>query len=195
MKQLLFIILFLISSHCLAAEECVDPVTDLEAKQSEYSPMKAKKKTKTKEEIIAAKEEILAIKERDLQYQLHKQSIKERMEDYRRQGTLPPLPSSAITINGKKYPSYNYFLNTDEGQYWLSYQKARHTWEDQKSKIDAQYHEQLRKDAFKKIVEMEKLPWNERKRVETRKKMEAYMGCPGPWLREEPYQLRPKSTD
>jgi hypothetical protein len=98
--------------------------------------------------------------------------IKEREENYRSQGILPPQKPSSIVIDGNIYPSYGYFSSTEAGQSWIALQQAKNTWKDQKAKIDAEYYAKIRKESFQEIVQLEKLPWNERQRILTRKRIE-----------------------
>ena len=198
-KIVLFITLLLLPYQCWSADQTeTSQYSPLNQQQTttEYNPLnlKTEQLQKRESEIIAKgslertqQEEVIASKERNLQYQLQKEAIKKRIENYIRQGALPPHPPSSVTINGKKYPSYHVFLDSTDGRNWLAWQRAKHEWEEQKKKIDAEYAARLRKESFKKLVEYEKLPWNEKRNLESRKRVEAYMGSPGPWMRESVY--------
>lgn len=124
--------------------------------------------------------------------------LKQKEENMRDQGILPPKPSNAIGINGKKYPSYVAFKQSREYQDWIALQNAKHYWRDQKVKIDEQYEKGVQRELYQKLNERESktgaLGWIEKRRTANREKVAEYMGHPGPWLKDKAY-IPPKDED
>lgn len=130
-------------------------------------------------------------KERHLDTIEKHHQLKEKEEDLRKEGVLPPKPDHAIGINGKKYQSYSEFKQTKEYQDWIAIQNAKHYWRDQKAIIDKNYEAKRQRELYQKLNDRESmkgaLGWIEKKRAPVREKMTEYMGHSGPWLKDRAY--------